>query len=76
MLIVFPRKQDLKFHANLKKQDLTFHANCFSQKTGFDISCKLSGDNLHKMSNPVSWENKKNISKMSSAENFTKNAKR
>ena len=45
----------------------------FSQKTGFDIPCKLSlleticmqivsiGDNMHGMSNPVLWENKKNI---------------
>ena len=28
-----------------RKQDLTCHANC------------LPGDNLHEMSNPVSWEN-------------------
>ena len=33
----------------------------FYQKIGFDISCK--GDNLHEMSNPIFWENKKNISK-------------
>ena len=25
----------------------------FSQKTGFDISCKLSGDKLHEISNPI-----------------------
>ena len=33
----------------------------FLQKIGFDISCKLSGDNLHEMSKPISGENKKNI---------------
>ena len=33
----------------------------FYQKIGFDILCK--GDNLHEMSNPIFWENKKNISK-------------
>ena len=27
------------------------------------------GDNLHEMSNPVFWENKKNIINLSSAEN-------
>ena len=36
---------------------------------GFNISCKLSPiDNLHEMSKPISWENKKNIISLSSAE--------
>ena len=46
-------------------------------KTGFDISCLLPlvyADNLHEMSNPVFWENKKKI-KMS-AEYFTQRVKR
>ena len=59
----------------------------FPQKTGFDILCKLSPrpivsseENLHEMSNPVFLNKlnpvflKKNIS-MSSAENFSQNAK-
>ena len=44
----------------------------FSPLTGFDILCKLSpGDNLHKMSNPVSGKNKRKYFKISSAKNFT-----
>ena len=35
-----------------------------------------NGDNLHEMLNPVFWKNKKKYFKMSSAENFTQNAKR
>ena len=33
------------------------------------------GDNLHEMSNPVFWENKKKYFQMSSAEKFIQNAK-
>ena len=35
------------------------------KKTGFDIVMQIVsiGDNLHEMSNPVFWENKKNILK-------------
>ena len=52
----------------------------FSQKTGFDISCMeticnfMHGDNLHEMSDPVSWEKIKYF-KMLSAENFIQSAK-
>ena len=28
----------------------------FPEETGFDISCKLSGDSLHEISNPVLYE--------------------
>ena len=36
---------------------------------GFDISCKLSGDNLHEMSKPIFLEKKKkNLIQLSSAE--------
>ena len=59
----FPRKQNLKFHANC--------LHWFSQKTGFDISCKLSpafGDNLHGKVKPVFRENKKTAINLSSAE--------
>ena len=38
----------------------------FSKKTGFKVSC--NGDNLHVMSKPVFWENKKDIINMSSSE--------
>ena len=31
----------------------------FSLRTGFDISCKLSQDNLHDLSNPVFWKKKR-----------------
>ena len=34
-------------------------------ETGFDMS---NGDNLHEMSSPVFWENKKNIVNLSSAD--------
>ena len=34
-----------------------------------------NGDNLHEMSNPVSWENWEKYFKMSSAENFIQSAK-
>ena len=43
----------------------------FFQKTGFDISANnivSHGNNLHELSNPVSWKNKKNIVNLSSAE--------
>ena len=40
----------------------------FPRKQAFDISCKLSLDNLHKMSKPVFWKNKKSIISLSSAE--------
>ena len=33
------------------------------------------GDNLHEMSNPVSWENKKKYFNVSSAENFRQSEK-
>ena len=33
------------------------------------------GDNLHEMSNPVFWENKKKYFKMLFAESFTQSAK-
>ena len=33
------------------------------------------GDNLHEISNPVFWESKKSIVKLSSAKNFTQGAK-
>ena len=33
-------------------------------------------ENLHEMSNPVSWEKYEKCFKMSSAETFTQNAKR
>ena len=33
------------------------------------------GDNLHEMSNPISWENKKKYFKMPVAENFTQSFK-
>ena len=40
----------------------------------FDISCKLStGDNLHKMSEPGSWEQKKKNINLSFAEFAQKN---
>ena len=40
----------------------------FSQNTGFDFYWEVppsSGDNLHEMSNPIFWENKKNINLLS-----------
>ena len=48
-----------------KVADIFFY---FSQKIGFDISCKLD---LHEMSNPIFWENKKKDFEMSSADFFT-----
>ena len=46
------------------------HFDFFFLKTGFDISCKVSpGDNLHELSKPILWENKKKkYFKVSSAE--------
>ena len=55
ILLIFPRKQDL-----------TFHANCLQRK----------GDNLHEISNPISWEKGEKYFKMSYSENFTQSAKR
>ena len=43
--LIFPRKQDLTFHASVS-----------------------NGDNLHEMSSPVFWENKKNVTNLLSAE--------
>ena len=39
----------VKFSAD----DILKYFSYFSQKTGYDISCKLSPNNLHEMSNPV-----------------------
>ena len=49
----------------------------FSQKTAFDITCKLfpMGTIYMKCQNLFSGKNKKKYFKMSSAENFTHNAK-
>ena len=44
------------FSSYPRKHDLTFHANC------------QNGGNLQEMSNTVSGKNKKNITKLSSAE--------
>ena len=33
-----------------------------------------NGDNLHEMSNPVSWEKEEKYFKLTSAENFTQSA--
>ena len=56
----------LIFH---QKQDLTFHANCLYRIRHF-MQIVSIGDNLHEMSNPVSWEYMKNITNLSFAENF------
>ena len=48
-----------------------YQISYFFQKIGSDMSCELSpGDNLHEMSNPLSWEKseKKNIMNLSFAE--------
>ena len=37
----------------------------FPQKIGFDISYKLSPNNVHKMSNPISMKSKKPIINLS-----------
>ena len=47
-----------------KKTVLTFRANCLS-----------IGDNLHEMTKPVFWEKQEKYFKLSSAENYTQNAK-
>ena len=64
---IFSRRQnDVIFLIFPRKQDLTFHANCLlSQKTGFDISCKLSPKETICMKCQIlfSGKNKKNISK-------------
>ena len=40
----------------------------FPLKTSFNISCKLSGDNWHEISNSVFLKSKKNFINLSSAE--------
>ena len=58
-------------HAGQKSADgILKYCSYFFQETGFDISCKLSGDNLHATSSPTFWENKKkkNIHNWSSAQ--------
>ena len=67
---IFPREQDLIFHANcLQWRQFAWNVKTcflsyFSQKTGFDILCKLSPMETicMKCQNPFSGKDQKNIS--------------
>ena len=55
----------------ISADDILKYFLIFPRKLGFVISCKMSGDNLHKMTKPIFWERKKKKKKtysLSSAE--------
>ena len=60
----------LEFRVKFLADDIIKKFSYFSQETGFDISCKLSSMQkiYMKCQILVSWKNKKNITKLLSAE--------
>ena len=90
VFLIFPRKEDLTFHANcLHQRQFAWNVKtyflgkirknisiCHLLKTGFNISCKLSPMETICMKCQILFcrKNKKNYFNMSSTENFTQNA--